>query len=228
MRSTRSVLSPTGVSRSRSVTDRTFHGDETVPAYVDAGAWFLRALRTVTEDQWDLSGLGEWSVRELVAHTVRAFRTVDQYLDGTVRDPTLLPSAAAYFRTVLAEEDPHPQIARRARLEVGDLGDDPVGRAEALADRVGRLVESAPASTPVHTFVGVIALPDYLATRIVELVVHTLDLMAAIGLDQPVPPMPGRIAIQVLADLVDDAFMPDLLLALTGRSGLVVGLNALA
>jgi uncharacterized protein (TIGR03083 family) len=210
------------------VADRTFTRDEAVSAYDVAGRWFLSTLRSVEDDQWDLPGLGEWTVRELVAHTVRAFRTVDQYLDGTVRDPTPLPSAAAYFRTVLAEIDPHPQIAIRARREVPELGDDPVAVAEGLADMVGRLAERAPAATPVHTFVGVIALPDYLATRVVELVVHTLDLAAAIGLDLPVPPLPGRIAIQVLADLVDDDFLADLLLALTGRAGLVVGLNALA
>lgn len=210
------------------MTDRTFERDEAVSAFALAGKWFLSAVRSVGEDQWDLPGLGEWNVRELVAHTVRAFRTVDQYLDGTVRDPTPLPSAAAYFRTVLAEDDPHPHIAMRARREAADLGDDPLAVAEGLADRVGRMIYRAPAATPVHTFVGVIALPDYLATRVVELVVHTLDLTAAIGVELPVPPLPGRMAIQVLADLVPDDFMADLLLALTGRAGLVVGLNTMA
>lgn len=210
------------------MSDRTFDRDEAVPAFAAAGKWFLAAMRMVGDDQWDLPGLGEWNVRELVAHTVRAFRTVDQYLDGTVRDPAPLASAAAYYRTVMAEGDPHPHIAERARREAADLGDAPLVVAQGLADQVGRMVERAPASTPVHTFVGVIALPDYLATRVVELVIHTLDLTAAIGVDLPVPPLPGRMAVQVLADLVPDDFMADLLFALTGRAGLVVGLNTMA
>lgn len=208
--------------------DRTFTRDEAVSAFGIAATWFVGAVRAVEDHQWDLPGVGEWTVRELVAHTVRAFRTVDQYLDGTARDPTPLPSAAAYFRTVLAEDDPHRHIAERARREVPDLGDEPVGVAEELADRVSRIIDRAPAPTLVHTFVGVIALPDYLATRVVELVVHTLDLAAALGLDLPVPPLPGRMAIQVMADLVDDDYMADVLFAVTGRSDLLVGLNTLA
>lgn len=208
--------------------DRTFTHSEAVSAFGLAGRRFLSAVRTVDDEQWDLPGLGEWNVRELVAHTVRAFRTVDQYLDGTVRDPTPLASAAEYFRLVLAEEEPHLHIAMRARREAPDLGDDPIAVAEALADLAIRTVERAPAAAPVHTFVGVIALPDYLATRVVELIVHTLDLAAALGLDLAIPPLPARMAVQVLGDLVDDDYLGDLLLALTGRTDLLVGLNALA
>jgi uncharacterized protein (TIGR03083 family) len=182
----------------------------------------------VEGDQWDQPGLGEWNVRELVAHSVRALRTVDQYLDGTVRDATPLESGAAYFRTVLAEDDPHMHIAVRARREVPDLGVDPIRTAEELAEQAIRVSNRAPADAPVHTFVGVIALPDYLATRIVELVVHTLDLTAALMIDLPVPPSAGRIAIQLLADLIDDDYMADVLRALTGRTDLLVGLNVLA
>lgn len=225
---TRSARWPIVVSRSVPVVDRTFSRDEAVAAFGLAAKWFLSAVRTIRDDQWDEPGLGQWNVRELVAHTVRAFRTVDQYLDGTVRDPTPLPSAATYFRTVLAEDDPHLHIAVRARREVPDLGDDPINVAEALADRAGRTADRAPASTLVHTFVGVIALPDYLATRVVELIIHTLDLAAALDLALPVPPLPGRVCLQVLTDLVDDDYLGDVLFALTGRSDLLVGLNVLA
>ncbi|MDQ6697342.1 MAG: maleylpyruvate isomerase N-terminal domain-containing protein [Actinomycetota bacterium] len=208
--------------------DRSFTHNEAVAAFGLASDCFLGAVRTIDDDQWELPGLGEWNVRELVAHTVRAFRTVDQYLDGTVRDPTPLASAAEYYRMVLAEDQPHIHIAVRARREAPDLGDDPIATAETLADQARRSGERAPAATPVHTFVGVIALADYLATRVVELVVHTLDLAAALGLDLVVPPAPARMAVQVLTDLVDDDYLGDLLLALTGRTDLLVGLNALA
>ncbi len=208
--------------------DRTFPHAEATSAFDLAGKWFVSAVRTVDDEQWDLPALGEWNVRELVAHTVRAFRTVEQYLDGTVRDPTPLTSAAEYFRMVLAEDEPHIHIAVRARREAPHLGDDPIAAVEALADLAGRAVDRASATAPVHTFVGVIALPDYLATRVVELVVHTLDLAAALELDLPVPPVPARVAVQVLVDLVEDDYLGDLLRTLTGRSDLLVGLNALA
>lgn len=228
MPATRSVHWPIGASRSDPVADRTFTHADAVLAFGAAAQWFMSAVRSIRSDQWDLPGLGEWNVRELVAHTVRPFRTVGQYLDGTVRDPTVLPSGAAYLRTVLAEDNPHAHIALRARRESPDLGDDPISGAESLADHAIRIVEEAPVDTPVHTFVGVIALPDYLATRVVELVVHTSDLIGALGLDLAVPPMPARMAVQVLVDLVNDDYLGDVLLALTGRSDLLVGLNTLA
>lgn len=210
------------------MSDRTFTGEEAIDAFRTAGELFVSTVQTVQADQWDLPGLGEWNVRELVAHTVRAFRTVDDYLDGVVRDATPLPSAAAYFRVVLAEDDPHRHIAVRARRESGDLGENPIQVVEQLADQATRIAARAPGSTPVHTFVGVIPLADYLATRVVELMVHTIDLAAALGLDLAVPPAPGRMAIQVLADLVDEGYVADVLLSLTGRSDVLVGLNALA
>ena len=69
---------------------------------------------------------------------------------------------------------------------------------------------------------------DYLATRVVELVIHTLDLMAAVDVERPLPPAAGRVVLQVLADLVDDQQLASVLLALTGRGGLPRGVHALA
>ena len=129
---------------------------------------------------------------------------------------------------MLAEDEPHRHIAARAKLDAPDLGDDPVATAEELADRAGRLVDRTPADTPVHTFVGIIPLADYLATRVVELVIHTLDLMAAIDVERPLPPAAGRLVLHVLADLVDDQQLAPVLLALTGRGGLPRGVNVLA
>ena len=59
------------------VSDRTFSGEDSVAAFSLASTWFLNVVRTVDPDQWDRRGLDEWTVRELVAHTVRAFRTVE-------------------------------------------------------------------------------------------------------------------------------------------------------
>ena len=124
-------------------------------------------------------GLGEWNVRELVAHTVRAFRTVDQYLDGTVRDPTPLAVGCGVLPHGAGRGRPSPSH-RGAGSARGPRPRRRPGRSRRGSGRPGRPPRRAghQPDTPVHTFVGVIALPDYLATRVVELVVHTLDLAA--------------------------------------------------
>ena len=56
--------------------------------------------------------LGEWTVRELVAHGARAFKTVAEYVEGEPKDPTRIATAAEYFRIVLAEHGVDPKLGR--------------------------------------------------------------------------------------------------------------------
>ena len=62
-------------------------------------------------------------------------------------------------------------------------------------------------------------LPDYLGTRATELVLHTLDLQLACGLDLSVPPDALVLVNRILLDLTDRADPVGLALALSGRSG---------
>jgi hypothetical protein len=80
----------------------------------------------------------------------------------------------------------------------------------------------------VTTVVGGMRLRDYLPTRTFELVVHTSDLAAAIGVRPEVPAPAARQALLVVADLaVAAGLAAPLLLAATGRPGLPTGFTVL-
>ena len=196
--------------------DATFTAHEISSAFRDASRWWRSIVGAVEDHQWDQAALGEWSVRELVAHTDRAYKTVIEYVQGDVKDATRLWSAAGYFRTVLAEQTPHVHIAARAKAEAGDHADW-VAATDDLAERAEAVVFDLPGDAPVHTFVGEMELAQYLATRVVELVVHGLDLSAAIDLPTPPPTKAGRIVLQVLLDLSTGDDIGSILRLLTGR-----------
>ena len=94
-------------------------------AFEDAAAALLTTIERVEPHQWELPGLGVWTVRELTAHTLRAFTTIERYL---VAEPTvdrLIVDAADYYRIVLAD----PTCTPASPSEVGSRGS---------ADRSGR------------------------------------------------------------------------------------------
>jgi uncharacterized protein (TIGR03086 family) len=193
-------------------------------ALAEATDTFLATLRAVRDDQWDQPGaLGEWTVRELAAHAVRAFTTVETYLaaEPTVDRP--MADAGEYYRTVLADARVHAGVAQRGR-DAGAALTDPVGEAEVVAARVLALVVSSDDDEPVNTFAGQIVLSEYLATRTVELGVHTLDLQRATGQPVGLPAAASAVPLAVLVDLADPT---RLLLALTGREPLPAGYNVL-
>lgn len=199
--------------------DPTFDYAEVTSAFRFASHWWRSLVGAIEDDGWDAPGLGEWSVRELVAHTNRAYRTVLDYVTGEAKDPTRIDSATDYFRIVLAEETPHVHIAERARREVLDYeGRDPVAVTEELARRTQQLLDTADGSTTMHLFVGEMRLDQYLATRVVELVVHGLDLAAAIDLPTDPPTESAKVALAVLLGATRPADLGSVLRLLTGRS----------
>lgn len=206
--------------------DQLFEDGVTADAFRFASHWWRSIVGAVDDHQWDLPGLGEWTVRELVAHADRAYRTIVEYVEGDTKDPTEIPSAAAYFRTVLAEQTPHVHIAARGRSDAAARSDWLVATDE-LADQAERTVAERPGDTIVHLFVGEMRLDQYLATRVVELVVHGLDLSAAIGLPTNPPPEAMRVALLVLVDLADADQTAEVLRLLTGRQASLVDRHVL-
>ena len=122
--------------------------------------------------------LGDWTVAQLVGHI--AVSNLARYLSGE--------SAANAEVDILA----WAQGCAEAAPEINE-------RAEAMADEARpaelraaihemRLVVDAGLAAPSAEFIvparfGAMRLADYLATRCVELTVHTLDLAAALGVD---------------------------------------------
>ena len=103
--------------------DRIFTMEETREAFTRASQWWGSLVGSVEPSQWDQPGLDAWTVKELVVHADRAYRTTVEYLDGDMKDPTPLASAASYFRVVLHESTPHVHIAARAQREALDIVD---------------------------------------------------------------------------------------------------------
>lgn len=199
-------------------------------AFQQAAAWFLALIDAIRADQWDQPGAGEWSVRELVAHTSRAFTTIEEYLatPATVE----IDSAAEYFRRVVFDANVHAAIAERGRAEVGALGADTGGAVRVLAERVLALVDRTPDDTPCPTRAGGMRLGEYLRTRTLELTVHSLDLAAAVGASgeaaEP-PPTASTVTLVLLAEIAaggDGEERASILRGLTGRGALPPGYNA--
>ena len=116
-------------------------------------------------------------------------------------------------------------IAERGRQESIELGDEPLVIGGPVA-RAVEAVELAPPGAVCVTFAGTISLADYLATRVVEVCVHTLDLADAVGLVDADPPGDAAMmSVWVLGALAAAPSSAVLLRALTGRVPLPTGFS---
>lgn len=193
--------------------------------FAEATDWFLTTTARVG-DRWADPGLGEWDVRALVGHTSRSLLTVEEYLarPATRAD---VGSTVGYY-TAIADVSNGPQVAQRGVLAGEALGADPLGAVQVIAARVLPLLGTTDGSELVTTLAGGMRLADYLPTRTFELVVHTLDLAAALGLKAEPPRGAVAQALHLAADLaVHGGRSGPLLLAATGRAGLPAGFSVL-
>jgi uncharacterized protein (TIGR03083 family) len=199
------------------------------PAAVRAGfeegsATLLSALRAIGDDRWDRPhALGEWTTRELAAHTLRAYITIEGYMLAEPTVDRVLADAGEYYSTALADPTAHQGVLQRGR-QAGKQLIDPVGEAESTINRVLALVASTADDEPVNTFAGQITLSEYLATRVVELGIHTLDLQRATGQYVGLHPATSSVVLAVLVELAPHT---QVMLALTGRDTLPAGFNVL-
>ena len=192
-------------------------------AFRDASDVFLAATGAVPAGGWDEPGLGEWTVRELTAHALRAFLTLQRLCDTTGGAPQL-ESAMAYYRAVAVREDVHAGVLQRGR-EAGAQLVDPEATARRTAEQaLGRLAATSDEHVG-ETFAGPMRLADYLPTRVVELGIHTLDLQRATGQPMGLPASASAVILGTLAELAD---VPTLLMAMTGRQPLPDSFNVLA
>ena len=96
--------------------------------------------------------------------------------------------------------------------------------AERVLARVSRESDDALLTTPV----GGIRLIDYLPSRVLELTVHAVDVLAATNADGDVPPGAAAVSLRLIADLAAErGCARGLLRALTGRDSLPPAFNAL-
>jgi uncharacterized protein (TIGR03083 family) len=194
-------------------------------AFADAAEWFA-ATTAVVDGRWDAPGLGEWDVRSLVGHTSRSLLTVETYL-GRPAEAVEVESAVGYYDATRALAA-GPGVAERGREAGAALGADPAAAVAAIAARVLPVVAVCDGTELVTTIAGGMRLRDYLPTRTFELVVHTADLAAAIGVPSEPPAVPAAQALELLARLaVEHRAAGPLLRAATGREGLPSGFTVL-
>ncbi|RMB79935.1 maleylpyruvate isomerase family mycothiol-dependent enzyme [Streptomyces shenzhenensis] len=176
---------------------RTYNPARTRTAVLAQLGAVREAVRTLTPGQLALpTRLGDWTVRELVAHIGMAVTAIGRSLDRPepARQDTVLldwPFATAANSAAIAEftrglVERHPDLdAYLADVE---------------RDLVARL-DAHPGSRILETNAGALPLADYLVTRAVELVVHTDDLNAAVpGLEVPHDRQALAAATRLLAD----------------------------
>jgi hypothetical protein len=188
-------------------------------------AWaFVSLVRRIPADSWDSPGLGKWDLRSLVGHTSRSLVTVETYL-GRPAEVDDVPSPAAYYAAI-ADTD-HAAVAARG-VEAGQaLGGDPAQFVDAVARRV--LARLAMAGDPlILTAAGGMRLESYLSTRTFELVVHSLDIAAAVPRVEP-PEFSDRLLSEVARVAATAAVLlgrgVELLRAMTGRATLSPGFS---
>ena len=200
-------------------------GDGVQRTYEQAVGFFIATASLVGPEQWEQPGLGQWSVRDLVGHTSRALLTVEMYL-GRPTDRVEVGSPIEYFLKVHASLGDPEQVAQRGREAGAALGADPLSAIQEIAGRVLGLVSRAGQGQLVGTPVGGMLLSAYLLTRTFELVVHTLDLAAAIDAPVRPPTEPLAASLELAAGLaVHSGRGAEVLLALTGRRTLPTGFS---
>ncbi|MEU6587889.1 sterol carrier family protein [Streptomyces sp. NPDC046881] len=155
------------------------------------------AVRGLGAEQLGLpTRLGEWTVRDLIAHIGMAVTAVHRALD--------VPAPPK--QTVTVAEWPFSTASHAAAIDDFTRGLTAVhpDLDAYLADvdhSLRALLDEHPGSRLLDTSAGALPLADYLVTRTVELVVHTDDLNAAVpGLDVPCDRQALAAATRLLAD----------------------------
>ncbi len=198
-------------------------------AFREAAEFFVQVVEQAPEDRWDSPGLGVWTVRDLVGHTLRALTTVEEY-SARRAERVEVQSPADYFSRALSLSTPdiHARIAQRGRDAGQALGNSPADVVRETARRVLAGLEGLSDQAILSTPAGGMRLIDYLPTRILELTIHTLDLGAALGKELEPPAAPMGITLHLLAELALASDKgPALALASTGRRCLPEGFSLL-
>ncbi len=198
-------------------------------AFHEAAGFVRELVEGIKADEWSQPGLGEWTVAELVVHATRAASTIVAYAE--VEAELAFEDAAAYYLGVLDGEAIHDAVATRAREQAARIEEPLPEYVAAEFARANEVLERTPAAQVLGTFAGGIRLIDYLPTRVVELVVHGIDLADALDRDVHVPVVAMQVTLETLGDVAvarPDVVDPaQIVRALTGRGSLPSDANLL-
>ena len=203
-------------------------GQDIRETYLEAGEYFASIVDQVDIDGWDEPALGEWCVRDLTGHTYRSFTTVLSY-SAAPGDKVEIERPVDYFLKVAGGSVDHKQVAELGRAAGLEIIDDPRMMVRGFAMYVKNKLDELGDDHIMDTIVGGMRLIDYLPTRTFELIIHTMDLAKAVGVDSK-PPEKGMTAtLEILGQIaLYRGQASDLVLAATGRRGLPTGFSVLS
>ncbi|QOR71392.1 maleylpyruvate isomerase N-terminal domain-containing protein [Ruania alkalisoli] len=167
-------------------------------------------------DQWDLlrerlddvgsdvlatpSSLPGWTVGDLMAHLGRALDAIT----ACEPDPSAEPlSVADYLSSYAADADRIDRVTREMSQQIAD---DPLAGLDAVAERAFAHLDALAqqGDVVVRGRRGAIKLPDFVLTRLIELVVHGYDLAPALAAPAPVDAGARQLVAQAFAQVVAD------------------------
>jgi uncharacterized protein (TIGR03083 family) len=144
-------------------------------------------------------GLGDWTVRELVAHLGLGIG-LSRYV--AVAGPGAVPLSLGEY--VRAYPPASEQIAEMTRELSARFGDDLVGGFRRTAAEAFEALDATPGEV-FQARRGPIARDDYLMTRLLELVAHGDDLQRALGrTDAPLLPAAVDAVARALATAYEE------------------------
>ena len=128
--------------------------------------------------------LPAWTVRELIGHLVH----LHAGFLASLNQPTTATALPIYEFVMRYRRDVEMIMAATLETSAGLTGSEVVTRLEsAIDDLAGRLEAGVRLAQVIMTPRGPTTIEDYLATRIVELVVHTDDLNRSVPDTTPAP-----------------------------------------
>ena len=196
--------------------------------YLEAGDYFVSIVDSIEIDAFDAPALGEWCVRDLVGHTYRSFTTVLSY-SAVPSDKVDFERPVDYFLRLLSSDVNHGHIAERGRAAGLEIIEDPKMMVRGFAMYVKNKLEELSDDHIMGTLTGGMRLIDYLPTRTFELIIHTMDLTKALGVESSPPRRGMETTLQMIGQLaLNRGYAQDLILSSTGRDGLARGFTVLS
>lgn len=199
-------------------------------AFKEATDFLVEIVDSVGDDEWERPALGRWTIAQLALHASRGASTIVNY--ATESADLGLFSAADYYSQALALEGVHDAVAERTIQQAAEVDQPVADYVRAAVHEATEVLSRTPADQVLGTPMGIgIRLIDYLPTRIVEVVVHSIDLCDALGRNAEVPTTAMAITLETLGDLA--VVRPDLVdpaqivRAITGRGALPDSANLL-
>ncbi|HSK97754.1 MAG TPA: maleylpyruvate isomerase N-terminal domain-containing protein [Euzebyales bacterium] len=158
-----------------------------------------RTLGEIDPADWARPGLGEWDLGELVFHLTRQADRLAEYRGRPLSGDRAAVDRFTYYNGAAAMA---ADIAERAREGAAQV--DPISLPGAFATAWRRSAAAATAPDAlIETAMGPMRTDDYAATRVVELVVHHMDVRRALDLPPHADAMAARVVAAVLEGMLD-------------------------